>query len=141
MKISTNVRVIAIAIVSILSIAAFSSCSKSTEKLLQKTAEEVNKKCPMTIDANTMLDSVGVLSNTTFQYYYTVNFGAQTISKEQYATLMETLKPVIINQVKVNKDASLGLLKKLKVTFGYIYYDSDGDIIGDLSVTPDMYEQ
>jgi hypothetical protein len=141
MKISKNVRVIVIAIVGIFSIAAFSSCSKSTEKLLQKTAEEVNKQCPMKIDASTTLDSVGVLSGNTLQYYYTVNFGDQNFSKEHYATLMETLKPGIINQVKANQDPSFGLLKKLKVTFGYIYYDSDGDVIGDLSITPDMYEQ
>jgi hypothetical protein len=132
--------VIAIAIAGMFSVATFSSCSKSTEKLLQQTAEEVNKKCPMRIDPNTTLDSVGVPSATKFQYYYSVNFGAQQISKENYAQLIDQLTPGIVSQVKSNKDASFGILKNLGVTFGYTYYDKDGDLIGDVSVGPEAYK-
>jgi hypothetical protein len=131
--------VFSIAIAIVVSVVIFSFCSKSTETILQKTADEVNKQCPIRIDPTTVLDSVAVPTSTTFQYYYTVLFApGQQMDKAQYAQLMETMKPVVTNQVKANQQ--LEALKKMKVTFGYTYYDGSGDLIGKVSVTPDMYQ-
>ena len=62
----------------VLALFLLASCgSEKTDiqTMLMLTAEEMNKMCPMTVDQDTRLDNVVVLSNKTIQYNYTwVNF-------------------------------------------------------------------
>jgi len=103
---------------------------------LQKISEEINKKCPMTVDKETRLDNTIILSQKTIQYNYTwVNLEKEDI----YFDYVEAnFKPLVIENVRTNP--GLKTLKDSKIVFSYYYKDKNGRFAYKLKVTPDMYE-
>ena len=121
-------------------VAAFviQSCDNQStfDKALVQSASELNKMCPMMVDAETRLDNAIALPNKVFQYNYTlINVVKDSINIEE---LTGYLKPNIINNVSTNPD-----LKEYRdngVTMVYFYKDKDGVFLTKIEVTPDLYK-
>ena len=121
-------------------LALFLFCSCGSEKtdiqtILMLTAEEMNKMCPMTVDKDTRLDNVVVLSNKTIQYNYTwVNFKLEDLD---LSIIESEFFPIILNDVKTNP--GLRLFRENKVTVTYYYSDMNGKFVTLFKVTPEKY--
>ncbi|HET6559813.1 MAG TPA: hypothetical protein VFG54_20980 [Prolixibacteraceae bacterium] len=106
------------------------------DKAMMAMASEINKSCPLMVDAETRLDNSAALTNNTFQYNYTlINVEINTVNPEEMKGYME---PYLIDQVKNNKQ--MELFRKLKTTINYSYKDKTGKFLFMVSVTPDKYE-
>lgn len=100
-------------------------------KMLLKTANQVNSKLPIMVDANTRLDSTIGL-NKQFRYDYTlVNYSSSQVSGSQ---LQNALGKKLINNVCTSK--ALHVFVKDGVTFSYAYFGNDGKLITIISVAP-----
>jgi len=108
----------------------------SVDKLLLKTASEVNKSCPMMVDEITRLDNSVALPNNTFQYNYTlINTDKAEVNID---TVKKYIDPNIINNVKTNPD--IKFFRDHKTTLIYYYRDKKGEFVHKLTVTPTMYK-
>jgi hypothetical protein len=71
---------------------------ENIQSFLLATAEEINKQCPMTVDADTRLDNVAILSNKTLQYNYTLinqekkDFDLRIIENKFFPQLLNNAK-------------------------------------------------
>ena len=112
--------------------------SISTEEALINAATETNQQCPMMINGETKLDNVMSLPNNTFQHSYTlVNVSLIEVS-DSLESMKETLKSVLITDLKNNPD--LNVFKENKTTMVYYYSDRDGNSILEITITPDLYQ-
>lgn len=109
---------------------------KSTfDNELMKVASELNKTCPIMVDAETRLDNAVALPPNKFQYNYTlVNMAVADIDTIQFH---QNLDQVIINNVRTNPQ--LKVFRDRKVTMSYFYKDKDGNYLMRLDVTPELY--
>jgi hypothetical protein len=106
------------------------------DKVMMKTASEINESCPMMVDSETRLDNTIVLPSNVFQYNYTlVNMEKETID---FMALKDYIEPNIINFVRTNPD--MKFQRDNKVTINYYYKDKYGNYIFTISVTPEQYE-
>jgi len=106
------------------------------DKTMMKIASEINKSCPMMIDAETRLDNAVALPGNVFQYNYTlVHIEKATADPEEMRNLM---LPTITNQVKTNPD--MKFMRDRQTTVNYYYKDKAGIFFLKISVTPDKYE-
>jgi len=106
------------------------------DKAMMKIAGEINKSCPMMIDADTRLDNAVALPGNVFQYNYTlIHLEKATADPEEMRNL---LGPTIINYVKTNPQ--MKPQRDLKTTINYYYKDRAGLFLLMISVTPDKYE-
>ena len=114
------------------------SCSsRSTDivSLLKLSAQEINKMCPMTIDEDTQLDNVVVLSNKTIQYNYTfVNWELEDLDLQ---AIESDFFPLLLNRTKTNP--GLKSFRDNNVTVNYYYADMDGKFVALYEVTPQLY--
>jgi uncharacterized protein YceH (UPF0502 family) len=114
------------------------SCtSKSTdiETLLKLTAQKINKMCPMTVDKDTQLDNVVILSNKTIQYNYTfVNWELEDLDLQ---AIESDFFPLLLERTKTNP--GLKLFRENKVTVSYYYADMESKFVALYKVTPDLY--
>ena len=70
------------------------------DKVMMKTASEINESCPIMIDSETRLDNTIVLPSNVFQYNYTlVNMEKESTDIDM---LKEYLEPNITNFVRTN---------------------------------------
>lgn len=107
----------------------------STDEILEITANNINKTCPLNVDKNTRLDNAIAKTNNYLQYNYTlITIDKEDLSDDYISRYME---PVIINSVKTSPD--LKFLRDLGTTLIYNYRDKNGVFIYSFSVTPDMY--
>ena len=114
----------------------FSCSDNSFDKVLMKTAQEINKNCPMMIDKETRLDTTLGGPGNRFAYYYTlINFGADDLDTEKFISLM---KPRLLNNVKTNKD--LEVFRKKNVEIVYVYRSKDKKEIGRIIFSPSDYK-
>jgi len=106
------------------------------DKAMMEVASEINKSCPIMIDAETRLDNAIALPNNVFQYNYTL----VSIDKSSTDTLgmRKILEPNIINYVKTNSQMSFQ--RDHKTTVNYYYKDKTGSFLILISVTPEKYE-
>ena len=105
------------------------------DRTMSKIAEEINKECPMMVDADTRLDNALVLPGNVFQYNYTViNAELENID---VVALKEYLEPVITNAVST--DPQMKFQRDNKTTMNYNYKDKNGRHLFLISVTPDKY--
>jgi len=111
--------------------------SASYDKEMISIANEINKSCPITIDAETRLDNTIALPDKVFQYNYTL----VNVEKSKADTLMmkNYLEPIITNQVKSNPQ--LQYQRDHKWTLSYLYKDKNGLYLLMIRVTPDKYEK
>ena len=108
----------------------------SFEKVMVKTANEINQSCPIMVDSETRFDNVIVLPPSTFQYNYTlVNAEIEAIDLIVFENL---IKPDLTNIVKTDPD--LQAFRDNKITVNYHYIDKDGNELLTVSVTPEQYE-
>lgn len=115
------------------------SCSaKDTviKALLDKTANDLNKTCPMMVDSETRLDNVTVLPGKVFQYNYTiVNYVKDSLDP---VALQASLQPNMLNQIKTNPD--LKLFRDNEVTLAYNYVDKNGIFLLKMNFGPKDYK-
>lgn len=110
--------------------------NKGFDSQLVAVASEINKKCPMTIDAETRLDTTVALPGNKFQYMYTlVNFKKDQIDVD---TLKKTMRPSILNTIKTNPD--LKTFRDNNVTMIYNYRDKNGVTVMQLEYMSSDYK-
>ncbi len=108
----------------------------SFDKQMMQVASELNKTCPIMVDAETQFDNAVALPEKTFQYNYTlINIYKDSIDIEK---LEEYLKPVILNTIKTNPD--LKSFRDNNVVISYNYKDKDRAHVLKLTFTPDQYK-
>lgn len=108
----------------------------SYDKVMMGIASEINKSCPITVDAETRLDNAIALPNNVFQYNYTlVNIEKTSANMVEMRNYLE---PTIINFVKTNPQ--MKTMRDIKSTINYYYKDKNGNFLILISVTPDKYE-
>lgn len=104
-------------------------------KEMMQMASEMNKNCPIMLDAQTRLDNTIALPDNVFQYNYTL------INSEKASLDIEGLKkylePIIYNGAKTNPE--MKLFRDNKTTLNYYYKDKSGVYLFTISVTPDKY--
>lgn len=102
---------------------------------MSKIADEINKQCPMMVDADTRLDNALVLPGNVFQYNYTVvNAELENVDVEAFKTYLE---PIITNAVST--DPQMQFQRDYKTTMNYNYKDKNGKHLFLISITPDKY--
>ena len=117
-------------------LASCSAKEKVIKVLLDKTANELNKTCPMMVDSETRLDNASVLPGNIFQYNYTiVNYVKDSLDA---GALQASIQPNMLNQIKTNPD--LKLFRDNDVTLAYNYVDKNGVFILKLSFGPEDYK-
>ena len=110
--------------------------SPNLDKVMMKTASEINETCPIMIDRETRLDNTIVLPSNVFQYNYTlINLEKETVDID---LLKNSLEPNITNFVRTNP--GMKIQRENKVTINYYYKDKDGNYLFTISVTPNQYE-
>ncbi|MFM2225958.1 MAG: hypothetical protein RJA07_2160 [Bacteroidota bacterium] len=119
---------------------SFSACNllvdkDAFQKILVKTAEDMSKKCPMTVDSETRLDNVTALPDNELLYSYTlVNYAKADLNVK---TFEDNMRPVILNAAKTNPD--LKIFRDNKTTLTYSYKDKDGIFLTKISATEKDY--
>jgi predicted secreted Zn-dependent protease len=108
----------------------------SFDKILMKTASELNKMCPIMVDQYTRWDNTAALPNNTFEYNYTLI--SHTKSEVNLDTAKKYVLPGLINRVKTEPD--LKMFRDKNVTMIYNYHDKNGVFVVRYSITPDMYK-
>lgn len=105
-------------------------------KEMMQMASEINKNCPIMLDAQTRLDNTIALSGNVFQYNYTlINSEKASLDLEG---LIKYLEPNIYNGAKTNPD--MKIFRDNKTTLNYYYKDKNGVYLFTISVTPDKYK-
>jgi hypothetical protein len=122
-------------IVGILLFQHYVSKKTSFHDVLVKTAEELNRNCPMMADNDTRLDSAVALPGNILQYNYTfINLVKDSLDAE---LLSYSLKPAMISNARKNPD--LELFRKNNVTFLYNFKDKEGNHVMKVRVSPEDY--
>jgi len=105
------------------------------DKALMEIASELNKSCPMMVDAETRLDNAIALPPNVFQYNYTlINYDKATVDT---LSMKNYLEPTIINFVKSNPQ--MKYQRDHRTTINYYYKDKNGLYLFLVSATPDKY--
>jgi ribosomal protein L40E len=106
------------------------------DKAMMEMASELNKTCPVMVDAETRLDNTVALPVNTFQYNYTlVNYdkaGLDTL------TIKNNMEPSLINLVKTSPQ--MQYQRDHRTTMIYYYKDRSGQYVFSILITPDKYE-
>ena len=130
----SNTVIVALSL--IVSVTIFSSCGSAVDKLIELTAQQGNKNCPISISSDLRMDSIGSPASKTLAYYYTlINAEKETYEPE---VDMDQMKEVMIEAVK--NLSELDQLKKLDVIFEYVYFDKNGQKIFVIDITPKDYK-
>nr|WP_319397652.1 hypothetical protein [uncultured Carboxylicivirga sp.] len=133
-RISTAIA-ISIGVVVAILVQQFMFTTPSFDKVLMKTASNLNKECPMMVDQETRLDNAIALSNDVFQYNYTlVNIRKDSIDLEAFNNYM---KPMLVNNVKTSPD--LKVFRDHNITLAYQYKDNDGAFVTKIEITSQQY--
>ncbi len=108
----------------------------SVETKLSATANEVNKQCPMMVDADTRMDNIVPMPNRTMQYNYTlINMEVGDIDTTSVKSIIE---PYIISTIKTSPE--MEVLRKEKINFRYYYRDMNGNYVCSISVPYERYK-
>lgn len=113
-------------------------CTGNNNTLTQqviKTSEEVNKKCPMTIDAYTTLDNTTVTENPlTLVYLYTAN-----VNKDSLTINLDEVKGKIMKTTQngANTSPEMAFIRDNSVLLKYHYKDKNGKYLFDFTITPE----
>jgi hypothetical protein len=106
------------------------------DKQMMQIASELNKSCPIMVDAETQLDNAVAIPDNTLQYNYTL------VSMERatfdISELKNYLQPIILNNIKTNPD--LKIFRDNDVTMAYSYKDKNGEHLFKLTFKPENYK-
>ncbi|MFA5326574.1 MAG: zinc ribbon domain-containing protein [Prolixibacteraceae bacterium] len=106
------------------------------DNVMMKVASEINKNCPVMVDAETRLDNAISLPKNIFQYNYTL----LTLEKDKIDTtaIKTYLEPTITNTIKSSPD--MKYMRDHKIIINYYYKDKEGNYLFSISVPPSKYE-
>lgn len=106
-------------------------------KEIDNIVNEINSRCPIQIDQTIRLDSCEAIPEKTLKYNYTFLFiDATKIDSEEFRSQMTDY---IVYNTQMNDE--IKPLKDKGVTFIYSCKDEKGNCLGELTVTPDDYNQ
>ena len=105
------------------------------DEVLKRNSGEMNKKCPITIDEGTRLDSTSAGPGRRFTYCYTLT--RQVADSIDVKSLNANLRPMLIGNLKTNK--SLELLRKNKTNMVYRFFDRKGRFVLSIPIMPKDY--
>ncbi len=110
--------------------------SPTFDKQMMQIASELNKSCPIMVDAETQLDNAVALPDNIFQYNYTlVSMERVTV---EISELENYLQPIILNNIKTNPD--LKTFRDNDVIMAYNYKDKNGEHLFKLTFKPENYK-
>lgn len=102
---------------------------------LRCEASVVNCTAPNMVDEITRLDSSRALPGKIFETNYTlITYEKAKLNAEKFT---ELLKPSLIDNIKENAD--LKSFREHKAVISYKYYDKNGELITNISITPNDY--
>jgi hypothetical protein len=105
------------------------------ESVLVKTADEVNKQLPITIDKHTRLDSTIPGPGLRFTYNNTIlTISSQDINDSIRADLRQEQQSQLKKKLCSSPDSQF--FYKNSVTTSHIYRSSDGSFIAQIDITP-----
>ncbi len=110
----------------------FIKSMKSDNSELKKAAQEINKSCPVMIDNQTRLDNVVLISDTIFQYNYTL----VKIENKDKNFDSEKLKQNIQSQSQKNLDsnAAMKYQRDNNIYLKYVYKDRNNRLLFDFII-------
>ena len=127
---------VALGVGTMIAVQQFFFKAPSYDKAMMQIASELNKTCPIMVDAETRLDNTIALPDNIFQYNYTlVNIDKASTDT---ADMKNYLIPTVTNFVKTNPQ--MKIQRDHKTTINYYYKDKSGQYLFIVSVTPDKYE-
>ena len=127
---------IVVGIVAMVLVQQFFFKSPSFDKQMMQMASELNKTCPVMVDAETRLDNTVALPDKIFTYNYTlVNQVKDSLNVEE---LKNYLTPLVTNNIKTNP--VMKFYRDNKITLSYYYKDKQGVFLLNIDVTPDKYQ-
>ena len=122
-------------IIALMAIALTGCNNNGVYEMVVKTSEEMNKRCPMVIDADTRLDNTTALDNPVkLVYNYTIVTATKKEIGDRLTTIKETMKPQIQNTVDTNPD--MQPFRDNHVLLMYSYKDKNGEFLFDFTIEP-----
>jgi hypothetical protein len=109
--------------------------SPSFDKQLVGIANEMNKVCPMRLDAHTSLQNVAALPNALVYNYVLIDLTKEDVKID---FIKQNVFPNLLQNVKTNPD--MKLFRDKKVTLIYYYSDKNGKFVIEYKIKPNMYE-
>jgi len=104
-------------------------------EVIKTTSEEINKKCPMVVDAYTQLDNTTVTENPlTLVYLYTVSASKDSLDldlNEAKKNLMKT------TQNLADTSPEMAYMRDNAILLKYHYKDKNGKYLFDFTITPE----
>jgi hypothetical protein len=122
-----------------LAIVAFTVTGCNKEKLIytevKKASDEINKQCPLTIDADTRLDSTNATDNPVGLVY---NYTVVSKEKKEIEAQLTAVKKMVKKQTEdnISKTTELKFYKDNKIPLTYSYKDKNGVFLFDFTITP-----
>ena len=117
-----------------------SSCSKekTVDDELKEAAATMNKMTPQVLGEGVRLDSVSA-GHLSLKYNYTLT---EDVKEDVSSAEIDSFKLMAKNEAMKNLRTSeeMAELKGHKVKFKYSYYDKNGKLTADFSVTPVDYK-
>lgn len=104
---------------------------------LQTAAAEINRQCPIQVDAGTRLDSAHAQSTTELQYFYTLTSMVRADMAMDVAQLEAQTKPMLVESVKTNP--AMAEMRDHSVTMTYLYRDRTGEFVMRIPIGPADY--
>ncbi|MDU1904753.1 MAG: hypothetical protein E6772_08220 [Dysgonomonas sp.] len=107
----------------------------SFDKVMVEISNEINKTCPIIVDAETRLDNTSFLLGKTLQYNYTLlSAEAEFIDTLEFKKIME---PQILNATSTSPQ--MKYFRDNKVSLNYLYKDMHGEYICIIFIKPEQY--
>jgi hypothetical protein len=117
-------------------LAACSDDRQETLDALQRSADEINAKCPQMLDSETRLDGLEVKAPDTLVYRYTlINLLAAHVDTSQF---YRALWPGIISNIKVSPE--MKRLRQINTVIEYDYRDKNRQPVYTFTIGPQHYK-
>ena len=121
-------------------VAALYSCKNddSVDKELKEAAVSMNNMAPQTLSDGIRLDSVSA-GDLSLKYNYTLT---EDVKENVTADEIKSFKDMAKDEARKSLQSSSDMeeLKNNDVKFNYVYYDKNGKVTTDFSVSPDEYK-
>lgn len=117
------------------------SCKKekTIDEELKEAAVSMNKLGPQILNEGIRLDSVSAQKNKIFKYNYTlVNDVKDNVTNAEINTFKVEAKEGALKVIKTSPD--MKEFRDNDVTLKYSYYDKNGKLTAEFSVTPREYK-
>ncbi len=117
------------------------SCQKekTIDDELKQAAADMNKLTPQILNDGIRLDSVSTEPDRVFKYNYTLTDDVkENVTPEQLEVFKKEAKDGALEAVKTSED--LREFRDRDVILRYSYYDKNGKLTADFSITPEEYK-